>query len=159
MMTEKLQKAINGQITAEMWSANLYLSMSFYMERQGYVGMAHWLKKQWEEENEHACTMAQYLIKRDEPVKIDKIDVVPQTFGTPLELFQQVYEHECRVTKMIEALVNIAAAEKDMATQDFLWGFIREQVEEEATALGIVDMLKLAGTTGLLVIDDRLGKR
>ena len=26
MITEKLQKAINEQITAEMWSANLYLN-------------------------------------------------------------------------------------------------------------------------------------
>ena len=30
-MTENLQKALNGQITAELWSANLYLSMSFYL--------------------------------------------------------------------------------------------------------------------------------
>ena len=29
-MTEKLQNALNEQITAELWSANLYLSMSFY---------------------------------------------------------------------------------------------------------------------------------
>ena len=33
-MTENLQKALNGQITAELWSANLYLSMSFYLERK-----------------------------------------------------------------------------------------------------------------------------
>ena len=30
MITEKLQNAINEQITAELWSANLYLAMSFY---------------------------------------------------------------------------------------------------------------------------------
>ena len=29
MISEKLQKAINEQITAEMWSSNLYLAMSF----------------------------------------------------------------------------------------------------------------------------------
>lgn len=29
MITEKLQNAINEQITAELWSANLYLAMSF----------------------------------------------------------------------------------------------------------------------------------
>ena len=51
MITEKLQNAINEQITAEMWSANMYLAMSFYMEKEGYCGMAHWLKKQWAEEN------------------------------------------------------------------------------------------------------------
>ena len=45
MITEKLQNAINEQITAEMWSSNLYLAMSFYMEKEGYCGMASWLKK------------------------------------------------------------------------------------------------------------------
>ena len=35
-MTEKLQKALNEQITAELWSANLYLSMSFFLMREGY---------------------------------------------------------------------------------------------------------------------------
>ena len=33
MISEKLQKAINEQITAEMWSSNLYLAMSFYFEK------------------------------------------------------------------------------------------------------------------------------
>ena len=36
-MTENLQKALNGQITAELWSANLYLSMSFYLEKEGNI--------------------------------------------------------------------------------------------------------------------------
>ena len=40
MITEKLQNAINEQITAEMWSSNLYLAMSFYMEKEGYNGVA-----------------------------------------------------------------------------------------------------------------------
>ena len=34
MISEKLQNAINEQITAEMWSANLYLAMSFYFEKK-----------------------------------------------------------------------------------------------------------------------------
>ena len=58
MITEKLQNAINEQITAEMWSSNLYLAMSFYMEKEGYNGMASWLKKQASEEKAHACEMA-----------------------------------------------------------------------------------------------------
>ena len=82
-----------------------------------------------------------------------------QGWGSPLEVFQHVYEHECKVSKMIDNLVSIASAEKDNATQDFLWGFVREQVEEEATAQGIVDKLKKAGDTGLLFIDAQLAKR
>ena len=50
-------------------------------------------------------------------------------------------------------------AEKDKATQDFLWGFVREQVEEEATAQGIVDKIKKAGDTGIFFVDSQLGQR
>lgn len=32
MISQKLQEAINVQIAAEMWSSNLYLSMSFYFK-------------------------------------------------------------------------------------------------------------------------------
>ena len=144
MITEKLQNAINEQITAEMWSSNLYLAMSFYMEKEGYNGMASWLKKQASEEKAHACEMASYIIKRG---------------GTPLEVFEQVAQHERRVSKMIDELVDVASAEKDKATQDFLWGFVREQVEEEATADGIVDMIKKAGDAGIFFVDSKLGER
>ena len=51
------------------------------------------------------------------------------------------------------------SAEKDKATQDFLWGFVREQVEEEATAESIVEKIKKAGNQGLFYIDGQLGQR
>ena len=75
MISEKLQNAINEQITAEMWSSNLYLSMSFYFACEGFDGFAHWMKKQSQEELEHAYTMADYVTKRGGKAKVDKIDV------------------------------------------------------------------------------------
>ena len=77
MITEKLQNAINEQITAEMWSSNLYLAMSFYFEKEGFSGFAHWMKKQSQEEMGHAYAMADYIIKRGGTAIVDKIDVVP----------------------------------------------------------------------------------
>ena len=159
MISEKLQNAINEQITAEMWSANLYLSMSFYFEKEGFSGFANWMKKQSQEELEHAYVMADYIIKLGGVAKVDKIDVVPSGWGTPLEVFEHVYKHECHVSKMIDELVSVASAERDNATQDFLWGFVREQVEEEATAQGIVDKIKKAGDAGIFFIDSQLGQR
>ena len=159
MISEKLQNAINEQITAEMWSANLFLSMSFYFEKEGFSGFANWMKKQSQEELEHAYVMADYIIKRGGVAKVDKIDVVPSGWGTPLEVFEHVYKHECHVSKMIDELVSVASAERDNATQDFLWGFVREQVEEEATAQGIVDKIKKAGDAGIFFIDSQLGQR
>ncbi len=55
MISEKLQNAINEQITAEMWSANLYLAMSFYFEKEGFSGFAHWMKKQSQGNGTRLC--------------------------------------------------------------------------------------------------------
>lgn len=159
MIKEELVKALNEQITAELWSSNLYLAMSFYMANKGFGGMAAWLKKQAVEEWEHANMLANWTIKRGGKPEVDKIDVVPNDFGTPLEVFKQVYEHECRVSRLIDNLVDVASAAKDKASQDFLWGFVREQVEEEETAQGIVDMIEKAGEAGLYHIDEKLGQR
>lgn len=159
MITEKLQNAINDQITAELWSSNLYLQMSFYMEKEGWDGAAHWLAKQSEEEKEHAMDMAHYLIKRGGTAKVSMIDVVPEGWGDYAEVFKNVYDHECHVSELINSLVDVASAEKDKATQDFLWNYVREQVEEEATASAIVDKIRKAGNAGLFYIDAELAKR
>ena len=160
MISDKLQKAINEQIVAEMWSANLYLSMSFYLQREAYDGCPPWMKKQSQEEMGHAYAMADYIIKRGGTAMVDKIDVVPNGWGTPLEVFEHVYKHECHVSALVDKLVDVAAAEKDKATQDFFWGFVREQVEEEATAENIVAKLKkCSDAAGLFYLDDKLGQR
>lgn len=159
MISENLQKAINAQITAEMWSSNLYLSMSFFLEKEGYEGMAHWMKRQSQEELEHAYDMASFVIKRGGKAEVNMIDVVPQGWGSVKEVFKHVYEHECHVSGLIDKLVDIASQERDKAAQDFLWGYVREQIEEEATAQGIAEKVARADESALLFLDERLGQR
>lgn len=160
MISEKLQNAINDQITAEMWSSNLYLSMSFYLQSEGFDGFASWMKKQSQEELQHAYDLGDYVAKRGGKAKIDKIDVVPQGWGSVLEVFEHVYQHECHVSDLINTLVNVASEEKDKASQDFLWGYVREQVEEEAVAQSLVEKLRRCGDgAGILYLNDQLGQR
>lgn len=90
MITQKLQDAINGQIAKEIWSANLYLSMAFYFDKEGFQGFANWMKKQSQEEMEHAYTMADYIIRRGGTAEVRQIDAVPGTWNTPLEVFEHV---------------------------------------------------------------------
>lgn len=149
MISQKLQEAINAQIVAEMWSANLYLSMSYFFAAKGYEGFASWMKAQAHEESDHADVLAQYVMKRGGQAKVGAVDAVPQEWASPLDVFEHVYKHECHVSELIDKLVDVASAEKDKASQDFLWGFVREQVEEEATVQGILDKIKLGGDVAL----------
>lgn len=158
-MTEKLQKELNVQINAEMWSSNLYLSMAFYLKNKGLDGCANWLMKQSQEELNHAYEIADYLNKRGEKAEVGMVDVVPTGWGDVAEVFKNVYDHECHVSKLIDELVDVASAEKDKATQDFLWGFVREQVEEEATVDAIMNKIERCGDSGLIFLDSELAKR
>ena len=159
MITEKLQNAVNDQITAELWSSNLYLQMAFHFEKEGWDGFAHWMHKQSDEEREHATKLACYLAKRGGEAKVNMIDVVPSGWGSVKEVFADVADHERKVSKLIDDLVDVAAAEKDKATQDFLWGFVREQVEEEASVDAIVNKIEKCGENGLVFLDAELAKR
>ena len=159
MITEKLQKAVNDQITAELWSSNLYLQMAFHFEKEGWDGFAHWMHKQSDEEREHAVTLAAYLAKRGGEAKVDMIDVVPSGWGSVKEVFANVADHERKVSRLIDDLVDVASAEKDKATQDFLWNFVREQVEEEASVDAIVSKIEKCSDSGLIFLDSELAKR
>lgn len=159
VISKKLEKALNGQIAAEMWSANLYTSMSFFCAKEGFGGFGSWLKKQAAEETEHAHMMADFLIQRGGTAKVSKIDEVPVSWKTLSDMFKAVYEHECRVSEMINKLLDMAVADKDKASEDFFWQFVREQVEEEATASDIVSKIEKFGETALFQLDAKFGER
>ena len=159
MISEKLVQAINKQIVAEMWAANLYLSMSYFVKQQGFDGFAHWLKKQSVEEMEHSYGLADYVIKRGGNVVIGKVDEVPVAWDSIAALFKNVYEHECKVSAMIDELVNLASDLRDKASEDFLLTYVREQVEEEDTAQGIMERVTKADSSALFFLDEKMSQR
>lgn len=159
MISKKLQDAINKQISAEMWSSNLYLSMSYFFAKEGFTGFAGWMKKQSLEEMEHAYKLADYLVVREGTVELNKVDLVPTGWGSPLEVFKHSLDHEKHISQKINELVDLAEAENDKATADFLIWFVSEQVEEEATVQTIVKKLQIAGNTAIYFVDAEFGKR
>ena len=159
LLSTKLSEAFNAQVNAEMWSSNLYLSMAVYFKKEGLNGFAHWMEKQASEELEHAHKMINYEVNRGGDIMIGQVNVVPTAWGSPVEVFEHVYKHEKYVSELIDKMVDIAEEDKDHASRDFLFGFVREQVEEESTAKGILDDLKNYGDHHYGIIDHKLGKR
>lgn len=158
-LTKKLSDAFNEQIKEEMWSSNLYLQMAVYFKDMGLDGCANWMMRQTEEELEHAHKLMDYSIMRGGKVTIQQIGAVPNEWESPQAVFEQVYKHECHISELIDKLMDLAISENDKATQDFLWWFVREQVEEEDSTKKILDKLNLYGVHGLYCIEKELGKR
>jgi ferritin len=161
MISKKIEKALNEQINAELWSGYLYLSMAAHLENTDLCGMAHWMRQQAKEELGHAMRFYDHIIERGGKVTLAPIDKVPTSWKSPLDIFQQSYNHEVKVTGLINGLANLAASENDHATAVMLHWFINEQVEEEASTQLIANKLMLIGssTGGLFMLDHELGKR
>ena len=103
--------------------------------------------------------MIDFVIKRNGNVEIGQINVVPTAWGSVLEVFEHVYQHECHVSKLIDDLLDVAIKENDKAAQNFINEFVNEQVEEESTAQTIVDRIKMMNGHNLIYLDDKLGER
>ena len=161
MISIKMQEAINAQINAEMWSAYLYLAMSMDATDKGMKGVAHWFRKQYSEEMEHAMKFVDYLHGQMARVELKPIAEVNTKWDNATKMFEQTLEHEKKVTSLIHNLCNIAAEEKDYATANLLQWYVNEQVEEEANAQEILDDLNFIGNdkVGFYMLDKELGKR
>jgi ferritin len=161
MMSEKMTKAINKQINAEIYSAYLYMSMSAYFTSINLPGFANWIHVQAKEEMTHAMRFFNHLNERNAKITFKGIDGPPTEWESPLAAFKDALAHEQKVTGMINDLVDLAIKDKDHASNAFLQWFVNEQVEEEANATDNVNKLKLVGkdTSGLFMADRELAAR
>ena len=159
VFTTKLTEAFNSQIQAEMWSSNMYLSMSVYFQDMGLTGCANWMKKQSQEELDHAYKLIDFGIMRGGNIKISQVDAVPTKWDGPQAVFEKIYNQELLVSKCIDDLMDLAVAENDKATQEFLRWFVKEQIEEEDNSKSLLDKFNLFGSHALFYLDHELGKR
>jgi ferritin len=161
MYSKTVEKALNDQINAELYSSYLYYSMSAWAAASDYPGMANWFKVQALEELFHVSKLFGYINDRGGRVKLGAIDAPPTDWESPTAAFSETLSHEQKVTGLINDLVNLAAAEKDRTTESFLQWYINEQIEEEATASELLGKIKLIGDngTGLYMIDQELAGR
>ncbi len=160
-MKGAVRDAIGEQIKHEFYSAYLYLSMAGSFEAASLPGFAHWMRKQSEEEREHGMKFFDFLLDRGERVQLQAIDQPPYSFRSPLDTFEQALEHEKEITARIHELYELSVQEKDYPAQVLLNWFVAEQVEEEKSAAGIVERLRMAGenSTALLLLDQEMGER
>ena len=160
-ISKKMEKALNGQINAELYSSYLYLSMAADLDDKALAGFSHWMKTQAQEELFHAMKLFDFVLERGGNVTLDAIEAPQTSWKSPLAIFQAAYKHELMVTGLIDGLVDLTIKEKDHASNNYLQWFVKEQVEEEASADEIVQKLKLIGGKGdgLFMLDKEMALR
>lgn len=83
----------------------LYLSMAAYFESKTLKGFAKWMVVQAEEEKGHAMKIYEYIVEAGGRARFDAIEAPKSDWKLPLDVFSHAYEHEKKVTGLINTLV------------------------------------------------------
>ena len=145
MLSPKIQEALNEQITVEAQSSQIYLSMASWAEVLGFEGVAQFMYAHSDEERMHMLKMVKFVNERGGHSIIAPLTAPPMEFGSFKEMFQELFDHEVKVSSCINNLIDICLQEKDYATHNFLQWYVSEQIEEEALARNILDKINLIG--------------
>jgi len=161
MLSPKMEKALNDQINAEMFSAYLYLAMVAYFQDKNLSGFANWMTVQNQEETFHAMKFFKYVAERGGRVTLGAIDKPQFEWESPLAAMEAAQKHEAYITGRINDLMNLAIKEKDHASVNFLNWFVAEQVEEEDSVNEVVQKLRMVGEGGggLFMMDRDMATR
>jgi ferritin len=158
MLSEKIEGALNHQISVEEHSSRIYLAMAIWCETHGYPGAANFLYTQSDEERMHMLKMVHYVNDRGGVTRLEALEAPALNYGSLLEVFQAVLKHEQYVSSEINKVYGLTLDERDYTTGQFMQWYIEEQIEEESTMRGILDKMELAGGErgGIFHIDKEL---
>ena len=145
MLSKKIESALNEQMAMEGYASFLYLSMAAWCDREAMQGCCAFMRRQSEEERQHMLRIFNYILELDGHPLTPAIAEPPHFYDSVQAMFNNVYEHEQKVTRSIHQLVELASEEKDLATFQFLQWYVDEQREEETLMRTILDRIKLIG--------------
>ncbi len=152
-----LDDAVRGALCTHMgreFAAHFqYLAMSAWLEDQGLPELAGFFARQADEEHMHGLKFFRYIIDTGGPVEMPGVGAPVSDFGSTEALVSAALAQEEQVTAWISDLVHLARDHRDLATEAFLQWFVTEQVEEVATMNELLQVVRHAGQSLLLVED------
>ncbi|MCQ2955659.1 MAG: ferritin [Opitutales bacterium] len=158
-----IELILNEQVRHEFESAYAYLGLYSALNALNFDGFAHWMRKQYREELEHADRLIDYIQSRQGVVKLQDFKVKNFTLKCPCEAFKIAYDLEVKNTKNIHRAYELAVKKHDYPTQVCLQWFITEQVEEEEQCSHYMDSAHRIATKGsleaMLELDRIAGER
>ncbi|CAJ0961453.1 unnamed protein product, partial [Mesorhabditis belari] len=148
-----LEAALNKQINIELYASYVYMSMSVYFDRADIAlsKVADWMRKQSDEEREHAQKFMKMQNLRGGHVALQPIQKPERDeWGTTLEAFQAALALEKFNNQSLIELHSVASSSNDAQFCSFLEdNFLHEQVESiEEIGKMVTNLKRLGGGMG-----------
>jgi ferritin len=151
LISNKLNAAINAQIGHELGNSHQYIAIASYFESECLFGLAKIYFTQAEEERAHAMKFVKFVLDAGGKVAIPQVAAPRCEFQSAEDAAKLALESELATTREIHDLVDLAAAEKNHTTTNFLQWFVAEQLEEVSSAETRLAVIRKAGPSVLMV--------
>ncbi|KAL7641352.1 UNVERIFIED_CONTAM: hypothetical protein RMT77_008491 [Armadillidium vulgare] len=150
---EDCEALINKQINMELYASYVYLSMSYYYDRDdvSLPGICKFFKKASGEEREHAMKLLEYQNRRGGKIVLQPIEApAMQEWGTALNGLEAALSLEKQVNQSLLDLHKKGDSCGDPHLTNFLEEhYLEEQVEAIKELSDYITQLKRAGPGGL----------
>jgi ferritin len=140
MPADRFVKALNEQVAAEFAASHQYVAAAAYYEANTLPQLAGFFYLQAVEERGHAMMMIKYLLDTDSPVTLSEIKAPQTDFEDHIAPIRMALEQERLVSTQISEIFKTAREEGDFLSEQFVQWFLKEQVEEVATMLELLDV-------------------
>jgi ferritin len=140
MPSERFVEALNNQIGREFLAAHQYTAVGAYYDRLTFPRLAKFFYDQADEERGHAMRMVNYLNDTGSELRLGEVPAPKNSFADHVEPIRLALESEKQVTISISRLYEIARETNDYASESFMQWFVDEQVEEESTMDGLLQV-------------------
>jgi len=158
LVSKKTISLLQYRIKEEEQSSRLYLSMSLWLENEGYINSAKLWKKYSNEENDHANWARKYLLSFGILPEIPSLKKVNGSYKGLPDIIKKSFNHEVEITKQLQELANHALNIKDNMLYTLSEKYLSEQIEEHNKIQTLMDQLKSFGTnkTAMRLFDTSL---
>ncbi|MHB1290122.1 ferritin, partial [Georgenia sp.] len=138
-------RLLREQVGHEFDAHQQYIAIAVWFDSHDLPQLAAHYYRQAVEERTHAMMIVQYMLDRSLEVEIPAGSPVRNDFADVTEPLSLALAQEQQVTAQIEAIFRAARAENDALGEQFMLWFLKEQVEEVASATTLLTVARRAG--------------
>jgi ferritin len=159
MIEEHCIKYLQYRIQQEEVSSRIYLSMSMWLNNEGYTGAAKLWQKYADEEMGHSTWSREYLLAMGVTPDVPVLAAQPSTYTGLPQIIRDSYDHEIVVTKQIKDMASDAMKKGDHMLYELCLRYLKEQVEEHDKTQTWLDKLNTFGEDkiALRMLDEEMG--
>jgi ferritin len=161
MIDDSCISFLNYRVQQEDLSSRIYLSMSLWLNNNGYLNAAKLWKKYSEEERGHADIARDYLLNMGVQPATPSLEQPAESFTGLPEIIRKSHQHEIEISMQCQDLANHALKDGSHMLYELALHYLREQNEEMGKTQDLVDQLEAFGEDkiAMRLFDHEIGEQ